>query len=97
MKHIMGNSVQCRSCFFFRDAESDLLPCRCINPNAQCCNGRVNPHPLPFMRVYPGISACCFYVECETGFTRFELLVGKHEDDFSPIDFDNEICLWRLL
>lgn len=97
MKHRLGNTVQCCSCFYFRDAESNLLPCRCVNAKAQRCNGHVNLKPRPFMSVFPGVSACSLYVERESGFTRFELLTGLHEDDLSPIDFDHEFCLWRLL
>lgn len=97
MKHRLGNNVHCCTCSYFRDVESDSLPCRCVNAKAQRCNGHGNPHPYPFMRVFPGDSACYLYVECESGFTKFELLTGLHEDDLSPIDFDHEICLWRLV
>lgn len=97
MKHRLGNSPMCYSCHFFREREGDLTPDRCLNPRAQCCNGKVNPHPRPYMSVQQNRYACPEYIECETGFTRFEINTGKHEDDLSPIDFENEVCLWRLM
>lgn len=95
MKQILGNTPKCYACLFFQVSDG-FLPDRCVCQCAQYVNGRKPFAFKPFIKVEQNNFACENWIECESGFTRYEYCTGISEIDGLPLDY-SQVILSRLI
>lgn len=99
MKHILGNSPQCWSCASYTEEieENEKLTGYntgwCINLESLRIgvNGHIITNPPKHMQERRTSTACKYWIDAESGHTRFEVLTGYKEPyDGTKIDFSEE-------
>lgn len=83
MKHIMGNSVMCYECKYFTEEEDVRTKqavgyCNCKQHLRLGINGRVRKNP-PEREQVARNQCCQFWIDAESGYTRFEVETGYKE------------------
>lgn len=93
MKHRMGNSPMCYECRFYTEEEEIRTKqtvgyCICKEHLRLGINGRIRENPKERERVR--YNDCCkFWIDAESGHTRFEVLTGYREPyDGTKVNFD---------
>lgn len=92
MKHIMGNSPQCYECKFYTEDEDVRTKrmigyCTCKAHLRLGVNGKVKNNP-PEREQTASNSCCKFWIDVESGHTRFEVMTGYREPyDGTKVDF----------
>ena len=97
MKHIRGNTPKCWSCKYYTEEIAEKLTTGndgwCINKDylRTGINGRKIKNPQPHTQKRKYDHACEYWIDAESGYTRFEVLTGYKEPyDGTRIDFDEE-------
>lgn len=92
MKHKMGNSPKCYECKYYTEEEDvrthqTIGYCICKEELRRGINGKVRSNPPERMRT--DRNQCCrYWIDAESGHTRFEVLTGYKEPyDGTKIDF----------
>lgn len=95
MKHIMGNSVRCSECKFYIEIENVRTKRAigyCVNKEhlRLGINGHVKNNP-PEREQTERFHCCKFWIDAESGHTRFEIETGYKEPyDGTKVDFSVE-------
>ena len=95
MKHKLGNSPKCYECKFFTEEEDVRTKrvigyCICREHLRLGVNGKIKRKPPEYMSTERN-SCCKFWIDAESGYTKFEVLTGYKEPyDGTKIDFSKE-------
>lgn len=93
MKHKMGNSPKCYECKFYTEEEDvrthqQIGYCSCKEHLRQGINGKVITNP-PERKRTDSFLCCRYWVDAESGHTKFEVLTGYKEPyDGTKVDFE---------
>lgn len=95
MKHKMGNSPKCYECKFYTEEEDVRTKqtvgyCNCKRYLRLGVNGKVRENP-PERKQVTGNNCCKFWIDAESGHTKFEVLTGYKEPyDGTKVDFKED-------
>lgn len=84
MKHIMGNTPKCWECRHFQEMEKSqklYLDGWCYEPKAQGVNGKMPKHPSERAAVHHNWNGCRWWIDAESGHTRYEVLTGAYKQN----------------
>lgn len=93
MKHTMGNSPRCGECKFYIEDEDVRTKkmigyCTCKAHLRLGVNGKVKNNP-PERKQTASNNCCKFWIDAESGHTRFEVMTGYREPyDGTKVDFE---------
>lgn len=97
MKHIKGNNPQCWECKYYTETPLDLFDSAklpqgatgwCLNKKylRVGVNGHIRKNP-PKKAAVRWNNTCKYWIDAESGHTRFQVLTG-HNEDGTPVDWE---------